>query len=192
MAGEQHDPGQVQQEPGQHLDGVVVEVVGRLVEQQASGPRGHHRRERQPGALPAGQRADGAPGVERRRARVAAATSARRSASQASWATAPRARSVRRRARPRSCRSPASRSTRRRRRAAGAASPRGPRRWCGRRGTAAPGRAAPGRPAPRRCPPRGRTPAVGARPPSAASTCRCRSRRPGRSGAPAGRRGRPR
>ena len=147
MAGEQHDPGQVAQEPGQHLDGVVVEVVGRLVEQQAGRPGGHHRRERQPGALPARQRRR-----PRARGRARRARAVRRPPPRGG--RRPRRRGRRRARGPR--RTPPGRP--RRASVAGelldapdglaqrrAASPRARRRWCGRRGTAAPGRAAPGR-----------------------------------------------
>ena len=120
-----------------------------------------------------------------------AATSARRSASQASWSTAC-SRAAAYAAWPASSSEVAGQllDAPARPRAAASASPRAPRRWCGRRGTAAPGRAAPGRSAPRACRRRGPSRAVGLRRPAAGSTCRCRSPRPGRSAAPAGRPGR--
>ena len=64
MAGEQDDAGQGEQEPGQDVDRVVVEVVGGLVEEEAGGPGGHHRGQGQAGALAPGQRADPSVGVE--------------------------------------------------------------------------------------------------------------------------------
>ena len=62
VAGEHHDPRQVSEERGQVADSLVVEVVGRLVEQEARRPGGHHRGQREPGALAARQRADEALG----------------------------------------------------------------------------------------------------------------------------------
>ena len=64
MARQHHDPRQVAQEGRQQVDGVVVEVVGRLVEQQARRPRGHDGGQREPGALATGQGADPALGVQ--------------------------------------------------------------------------------------------------------------------------------
>ena len=144
-----HDAGQVAQERRQQLDRVVVEVVGRLVEQQAGGPRGHQRGQGEPGALAARQGAD-----RRRRGRASpspsrsAASSARRSASQASWATArSSAAAYAVCAGSRSRRSGQPRAARRRRPSGAAARGHRParRRSSGRRGTAAPGRASPGR-----------------------------------------------
>ena len=65
VAGEHDHPGQVAQERGQLLDGVVVEVVGRLVEQQARRTGRHHRGQGETGALTTRQRPDRAGGVER-------------------------------------------------------------------------------------------------------------------------------
>ena len=65
VAGEQHDARQVAQERRQHVDRVVVEVVGRLVQEQASGSRRHQRRQGQPGPLSTGEGADAPCWVER-------------------------------------------------------------------------------------------------------------------------------
>ena len=145
-----HDPGQVAQEAGSGtLDGVVVEVVGRLVEQQARAGRvGQSRRSASRVRCPPDSVPDRALGVER-----AEPEPVRRPPRRGG--RRPRRRGRRRARGPR--RTPPGRPRRggRRRssldaaarpRAAAAASPRAPRRWCGRRGTAAPGRAAPGRP----------------------------------------------
>ena len=65
VAGEQHDARQVAQERRQHVDRVVVEVVGRLVQEQASGSGRHQRRQGQPGPLSTGEGADAPCWVER-------------------------------------------------------------------------------------------------------------------------------
>ena len=64
MARKHHDARQVPEEGGEHLDRVVVEVVGGLVEEQARRPRRHDRRQREPGPLAARERADVPQGIE--------------------------------------------------------------------------------------------------------------------------------
>ena len=64
VAGQQDHPRKLAQEAREHLDRVVVEVVGRLVEQQAARAGRHDRGEGEPGALAAGQGAHGPCGVE--------------------------------------------------------------------------------------------------------------------------------
>ncbi len=85
VAGDHGDPGQRDQELLEQRGGLVVEVVGGLVEQHAAGPPGDQRGQREAAALPAGH---GAPPAGAGRASPrpsrAAASSARRSASQAS------------------------------------------------------------------------------------------------------------
>ena len=154
VAGQQHDPGQVPQERRQQVDRVVVEVVGRLVEQQAAGPGGHQRRQRQPGPLAAREGPDpacrlehpeseplgrllgtpvGRPGVVRDRASSATAYAVWAASSESSVSSSER------------------RSTSATIRRSGARHRPAPRRSTVRRRRPAPARASRGRPADRSC-----------------------------------------
>jgi hypothetical protein len=68
VAGEHHGPWQLDQRRGQELGGLVVQVVGRLVQQHRTGPAHQHRREGEPAALAAGHLPGGSARLDLRQA----------------------------------------------------------------------------------------------------------------------------